>query len=285
MLDANSRQIYLDALKPPIGYRFDRAIATTFSLDLMALLVAPMSFSLFDINDQSEALREPVAILEALRRTSERISVFCQRGRISVPSPDNLLYSYLEKMVVEVKPGRSGVFHPKLWFLRFIHEQDAPIYRLLCLSRNLTFDRSWDTVLTIDGSVSTRPRSKNRPLADFLRFLPTIAVTTPDGHVLKDVDEIAEEIRYVDFVPPSPFEDMEFWPLGMSRRRIFPFSGGYKRLLVVSPFVSDQVLMQLADNADTTILVSRADSLDQLDPKTRKDFSKIYTIDEAGVAP
>lgn len=285
MLDANSRQVYLDALKPPVGYRFDRAIATTFSLDLMALLVAPMSFSLFDINDQTEALREPVAILEALRRASERISVFCQRGRISVPSPDNLLYSYLEKMVVEVQPTGSGVFHPKLWFIRFIHDQDAPVYRLLCLSRNLTFDRSWDTVLTIDGNVSTRSRGKNRPLADFLRFLPTIAVTTPDDHVLRDVDAIAEEIRYVDFVPPSPFEDMEFWPLGMSRRRIFPFSGGYKRLLVVSPFVSDRVSIQLANSADTTILVSRVDSLDQLDPKTRKDFSKIYTINEAGAEP
>ncbi|MCE5200777.1 MAG: phospholipase D family protein [Armatimonadota bacterium] len=285
MLDANSRQVYLDALKPPVGYRFDRAITTTFSLDLMALLVAPMSFSLFDINDQAEALREPVAILEALRRTSERISVFCQRGRISVPSPDNLLYSYLEKMVVEVQPAGSGVFHPKLWFLRFIHEQDAPIYRLLCLSRNLTFDRSWDTVLTIDGGVSTRPRGKNRPLADFLRFLPTIAVTTPDERVLSDIDEMAEEIRYVDFVPPSPFEDMEFLPLGMSRRRIFPFPGGYKRLLVVSPFVSDRVSIQIANSADTTIIVSRVESLDQLDPETRKHFSRIYTIEETGDEP
>ena len=38
MLDPEARYIYLNELKPPAGYVLDRAVATTFSLDLLTLL-------------------------------------------------------------------------------------------------------------------------------------------------------------------------------------------------------------------------------------------------------
>ena len=49
MLEPESRLMLLDALRPPPGYRFDRAIGTTFTLDLVALLVTPVAFALFDV--------------------------------------------------------------------------------------------------------------------------------------------------------------------------------------------------------------------------------------------
>lgn len=48
MLDPNSRRLYLEALQSPEGYRLDRAVATTFSLDLLTLLMAPLSFAMFE---------------------------------------------------------------------------------------------------------------------------------------------------------------------------------------------------------------------------------------------
>ena len=146
MLEPNSRCIYLEELRPPVGYRLERAIATTYSLDLLTLLMAPLSMALNECHNREDALKDPIAILEALRQTTNRLTVFCQQGRIAVPAKDALLYRYLEPVVVEVQsPDNRGVFHAKTWLLRFVGEAaDDPVhYRFLCLSRNLTFDRSW----------------------------------------------------------------------------------------------------------------------------------------------
>ena len=46
MLAPDSREVLMDALRPPMGWRVDRVVATTYTLDLLALLTAPLAFSL-----------------------------------------------------------------------------------------------------------------------------------------------------------------------------------------------------------------------------------------------
>jgi hypothetical protein len=99
MLSPNERHLYIEALKPPAGYSFDRGVATTFSLDLITLLIAPLSFALFECREEKELYLDRLDILEALRRAADKLAVFCQRGRIYIPSTSSLLYSYLEQMV------------------------------------------------------------------------------------------------------------------------------------------------------------------------------------------
>ena len=110
-----------------------------------------------------------IEFVEALQRVAGRLVIFCQKGRISVPKTDTLLYSYLEPVVVEAQPEGGGVFHPKTWLLRFTAENQPVVYRFLCLSRNLTFDHSWDTVLSLEGVLQERKVgfSKNSPLRSF----------------------------------------------------------------------------------------------------------------------
>lgn len=43
MLDPRDRGALLEALRPPPGYVVDAAIATTYSLDLVTLLTAPLA--------------------------------------------------------------------------------------------------------------------------------------------------------------------------------------------------------------------------------------------------
>src|SRR5690606_38191949 len=140
-------------LRPPSGYRFDRAVSTTFSLDLMALLTMPVAFTFFDRqSDDGRPAPDPLAMLQALRRYADRIHVFCHAGQIAAPRRHHQLFAYLESSVFGVlPPSEHGVFHPKLTVLRFVEgEQEndgapepAVRYRVLCASRNLTFDRSW----------------------------------------------------------------------------------------------------------------------------------------------
>ncbi len=52
---------------------------------------------------------------------------------------------------------------------------DADVrYRFLCLSRNMTFDRAWDTMLCLDGDLTDRGNafSQNHPLGRFVESLP-----------------------------------------------------------------------------------------------------------------
>ena len=61
------------------------------------------------------------------------------------------IYSLLEEMIVTVPiPGR-GIFHPKIWAIRFASPDGSIIrYRLAVMTRNLTSDRSWDLCLKLE---------------------------------------------------------------------------------------------------------------------------------------
>ena len=177
MLPPNQRELYLSALRPPPGFQLDRAIATTYSLDLITLLSLPLSFALLDItNDEGKLIRNPVALLHALRTYADRLTIFCHAGGIAVPAQRHPLYAHLEDAIIPVRKA-GGAFHPKIWVLRFTSAGEPVHYRFLCLSRNITGDPSWDTLLTLDGEVADRQRAfaKNHPLADFLHALPNLA--------------------------------------------------------------------------------------------------------------
>jgi hypothetical protein len=278
MLEPNSRQLLRDALRPPTGYALDRAITTTFSLDLMALLVIPVSFTFFQLKDQDGPPQvDPLALLEALRRYAGKITVFCQAGQIHVPKHVQLLLGYLENSVYEVQSPQSrrgGVFHPKLTVLRYTvqdgndsEEKLPPVtYRLLCSSRNLTFDRSWDTLLILDGVLAqhrTNAFARNHSLAHFVRDLPGLAVHPLTDRVATDVNSIADELLKVDFDVPDGFTDMEFCPLGLGWTPHWPILK-HRRMLAMAPFVNDGFIKRCLDEDIPLGLISRVDSLDEL---------------------
>ncbi len=285
MLAPNQRQLYLDALKPPAGYSLDRAVGTTFSLDLLTLLTVPLGFALLDWEDGFyELLRDPVKLLDSLRRYADRTTVFCQAGRIGIPARRHPLFAHLEKTVVEVLPPapRRGVFHPKVWLLRFASEGEPVLYRFLCLSRNLTADRSLDTILSLDGEVADRERaySRNHPLGEFIAALPGLARGEVPRERKAGIVRMAEEVRRADFRVPEPFDDfLEFIPLGFSARPRDVLGEVKGRTLFLSPFLSADYLDQF-ERTGSDILVSRAATLDQILPETLGRFGEVWALDE-----
>jgi hypothetical protein len=295
LLDPSLRQIYTDQLMPPQGYRFDRAVATTYSLDLLSLLMAPISMTLHDYRIKEAVINDPAAVIEALHRSADRFLIFCQKGRISIPSYDTLLYSYLEKVVIEVQiPNGEGVFHPKTWLLRYVgDEKEAPvIYRFMCLSRNLTFDRSWDTVLMLEGFLDDnriRGIGLNRPLGQFISSLPDCA-TKKVSETLKDtVLKMAEEVTRVRFGPPEDFDNIKgFIPIGIPGNKRFSMLKDFKKSLVVSPFLTAETLKRLTDNGKENVVISRSDTLDALPLRAFESIKKnttFYVLNDAAERP
>lgn len=284
MLDPHSRRHLIETLRPPPGYRLDFAIGTTYSLDLIALLTAPLAFTFFDWEadgDHGRPTADPLALLEALRRNADRVAIFCETGRIAVPLDSQLLFTYLEGAVFEAAAPRGGSFHPKLWLLRFVDEHGSPAHRLLCLSRNLTFDRSWDTVLVLDSvqSSSDEPSQDTAPLSAFLGALPGMVVRRSVPELLHQrIALLREELRHVRFELPAGFKQLTFHPLGITGAPMWPFGSGYDRLLVISPFVTAGCLDRLARTAREKQLIARLEELQALDPRALTGYRHVYTL-------
>ena len=284
MLEPLNRRLLLDALRPPEGHRLDFAVGTTYSLDLVALLAAPIGFAFSDWQDlDGRPNLDPIRLLKAVRQYADKICLFCQAGKIAVPTAYNRLLLNLENSVVEVNAPLEGNFHPKLWFLRYVADNEAVTYRFLCLSRNMTFDPSWDTMLCLEGPLRDRVNAfaQNHPLGDFVSALPGMKASGKLSPVWqKRMELLTHELRRVEFEVPEPFSDYAFWPMGVSEKPVWPFPDRMDRLLVVSPFVDDGFLEDLAWHEAPMSLVSRSESLTRLAPESIRRFENVWILDE-----
>lgn len=271
MLRTRERSLLLETLRPPVGYSLDRALGTSYTLDLPALLAVPLAFTYFNYQDEEgEPTRDPVALLEALRRHADHITLFCQAGEIAVPKPQLTLLAYLEGSIVQVRAKRKGgIFHPKTWLVRYAAAGKPLRYRFLCLSRNLTFDRAWDTCVVLEGELDEGGREieRNRPLGDFVKALPGLSTRRVAPAVRKEAARMAKEVLRVPFEAPKPFREVAFHPLGLGGgEKEWPFPGG-SRALVASPFLSEAVVERLSREQKLSILVSRPEELEALRPE------------------
>ncbi|WP_298585292.1 phospholipase D family protein [uncultured Kocuria sp.] len=280
-LGPEDRKLLTDALEPPPGMELDRAVTTTYSLDLVALLLVPLTFAAIDQRGSEEGPGDPdqgvdpVALLESVRRYADRLTVFVQAGGISVPAKYRPMLTYLEDSLVQVAvPETGGVFHPKVWVLRFRDAEEKCVHRVLVLSRNLTFDNSWDTILVLDESDD--PRENLLPggeLADYLATTASWAVAPGlSNKRTAELTDLIDSLRGVSFSAPAGFKDAT-WVARTGERTVRSRSlwddvtGGVHaqdratRALVISPFL-DSSLTDLVARCGEVRLLSRAESLD-----------------------
>jgi hypothetical protein len=288
MLEPNDRRLLSEVLRAPAGHQLDQAIACTYSLDLVALAGVPLAMLELEPEvGEPSAGGSALAAMECVRRLIGRFTVFCQAGAVAVPREFRDVFLWLEGCVVEVSPrAERAVFHPKLWFVRFTDGQGGVRHRVVVLSRNLTYDQSWDVVVALDGELTDRRKgiSENQPLADFLVALEG---GVRHAHPLQSshqerVRVFAEEIRLVRFAPTDDFDEWAFWPLGVAGRSykaatLFSNTRGPfgklietarqhtgRKLLVVAPFVTKGFVDALVAGAVPASLVSKEETLDAL---------------------
>ena len=204
-LTPETRVLLTDALRPPGGYRVEVAFGTTYSLNLTALLLAPLSFALFDeANSNDIGTADPIRLLEAVRRHAEHTTVFCQAGGIHIPSNYRSILTFVEDSVLEVMPFHDEtIFHPKVWALRFVDQRGDWLHRVLILSRNMTLDRSWDTALVLDEAEDGMVDAG--PAAEFVRRVPGLAIRPVDGGRINEINDLADSLSTVRLAVPAPF--------------------------------------------------------------------------------
>lgn len=282
MLDPNARSLLVDSLRPPAGYAFSAGLATTYTLDLTTLLSVPLHLALLSAGDRKGMLQDGVALLEALRRTTDKLAIVCQQGRIGAPNLPHVLYGLLEPCVLEANAPNGGVFHPKLWVLRFQNQSDGDdlLLRLLVLSRNLSNDRSWDLSLSVDGVPGKRPIAEDRSLADLVSSLPGLGAATPSPRIRDHCSQLADELRRTPWEVPGEFQSLAFHAIGLTKKSWMPKPS--KRLAVISPFVSAPALDSLAATSQHPVaLVSRPDELTRIPKASLGRFGAIKVLLES----
>ncbi len=286
LLQPRDRATLLDSLRPPTGFRFDSAVATTYSLHLEALLTAPLAFALYDSvadGEPADSGLEPIAVLEAVRRYASQMVVFCQAGQIGVP-PSRPVLAWLEDVVVPVTaPLDGGVFHPKVWVVRFVRERDgARVLRVLCLSRNLTFDRSWDTVLRLDShALGTEVKAgavDPEPLRRFVEGLLPLPVTPLADERRVVVESLIDDLDGAAFALPDGCRSARFWPLGLPGLDADPLPEARRRTLTISPFVTAGRLAIVAGTGKGHVLVSREEELNLLPTGALDSFADVFVL-------
>ena len=283
MLDPDNRHLLVDALKPPVGMVLDVAVGTTFTLDLQALLLAPVSFAFFGHDASDGSGRDPLALLESVRRHADRITMFCQAGCITVPRTLQPVLAWLEDAVVPVRPPRPGLlFHPKVWVLRFVDDSGRWSHRLLVASRNLTFDTSWDTIVRLDELPSEMASADNAPLQSFLRSLPNTSVQPIATERRDQIEDLAVSVGDAEWELPEHCTSVAFWPLGIPGAEVPSMHS--TRALIVSPFLSTGTVRSLAMPESDSMVISRPESLDAVGADAVAGYSASFVIDADTVA-
>ncbi|RHO75350.1 hypothetical protein DW083_00945 [Parabacteroides sp. AF48-14] len=252
--------VYTDVLQSD-GFVIDYAVCTTYSLDMPSLLSVP--FMLGTMTDLTEtAMRSPHLILETINQSAGKFAVFCNAGCIAVPQANSKVYSLLEQSVVQValqaKGGGFVNFHPKVWIIKETNpDTGTQQIKLIVLSRNLTGSNDLDVVCELVGKIGSKPATRkaqiqHAPLVDFLTWL----IAKADNRTIrKNMRLLCNDINYIERfdLTESPFEDYEFFPMGI------PEYDGYAEcfeqsmlnhvaeMLVISPFVDKNILNQMVD--------------------------------------
>jgi len=197
-------------------------------------------------------------VLGAIEQTTNKLHIYCQKGKIKVPRKFNYLFAYLEDSITEITPpSYVSSFHPKVWVLRF-EKRPTIKYRVIVLSRNLTFDRSWDLAFYFEGALTNQIDKSNEPLVDFISHLFT--KKCPKGF-----RKIVDDLPKVKFEDIDGFDRLNFYPIGFDNFQIYknPLEQSeFEKLLIISPFVDRTTLKNLHQNSPAEkILISREEEL------------------------
>ena len=306
MLEMDEGRIsFAEALRPPEGYSVAFAVGTTYSLDLRALLGMCIPLGLGFEPEALDAIN-PVSLFAALNQLQGKLAIYCDKGSMRADVPVNKqtsgLLMLLEGMVHQVnvnwrRKDALSSFHPKVWVVEYrARSRKDSFFRLMVMSRNLTFDTSWDVVVSLDGHPGETNRCSEH-VAEFLEFLADgNAQTSTDrddtrkrGSHTARVRRLAESIRGVEFdIDKSNFSAMDFLSFGPQSEQAVTLMDAHKSdlmtwrwrsVLVVSPFLSGShdsplcaMVRHRSGGSGRYVLLSREDSLNELSNEVRASY-------------
>lgn len=251
-------------LRPPADYSLEAAIGTTFGLGfdaLVASLLATMGV------DGEALIDDPLATVIAATRLQPRVRILVQAGTVSgaVTGIPSRLACLLDRMLISIKL-ESGLYHPKLWVVRFKPKQGAQakqdFVRVLVGSRNLTASSAFEIGALLDGHIG----SEVDELGSAVSRLLANNVRLGASHCER-VEQLIKALRCTRLVKSDLGRDTTLihWqgPRGKPHHRVLP--GEAKRALVMSPFLSSTFVLDILKRTKELRIVSTVGAFNRLE--------------------
>ena len=265
----------LEALRPPPGWRTDRAILSAYSAEpavLVSLLLALAG------RDDDSGSGSRVALARTLDELRGRVAFVLQRGRIAPPNAAPRVLALLDRFVREAPwdegdtAGASGrSWHAKLALVRLVASDDRtapPQWRFWLGSRNFTRDTSWDIALSLE---TVEPGSAGGQTLDGIEQVA--------ARLAEHADETARWQPLVSELAQTQWNV----PRGLTLRRIVlmlpddtdrglpPSPPKVHRLLAVAPFLDGGTVRRLRSwTNQTRTLLSTTPELGRLSSQRAK---------------
>lgn len=271
--DQNADRVdYGSLLIEDIEYELEYAVCLTYSLDMEALLGIPLCLGMRGEMTSSQR-SNPLYVLEAIRRTVKKLSVFCNAGCIKVPKSESRLFALMEDCIHEVRmPNFKYNFHPKIWVVQYHNTVDnRTLMKVIVMSRNLTFDQSMDMAVEMAGFVGEKQNAKNQPLADMLQFVSQF------DDKKNSMNEVIKNLMHVEeFEILDCFDDYKFHSFGVygksengikkitSKRSFKSADSLFKNcdsLMIVSPFLTESTVLNILQGTERKCLITRETSV------------------------
>ena len=271
--DQNADRVdYGSLLIEDIEYELEHAVCLTYSLDMEALLGIPLCLGMRGEMTSSQR-NNPLYVLEAIRRTGKKLSVFCNAGCIKVPKSESRLFALMEDCIHEVRmPNFKYNFHPKIWVVQYRNTVDnRTLMKVIVMSRNLTFDQSMDMAVEMAGFVGEKQNAKNQPLADILQFVSQF------DDKKNSMNEVIKNLMHVEeFELLDCFDDYKFHSFGVygksengikkitSKGSVKSADSLFKNcdsLMIVSPFLTESTVLNILQGTARKCLITRETSV------------------------
>jgi len=134
----------------------------------------------------------------------------------------------LEDSLHAAAPSSGGIFHPKVWVLRFVPADDGyadggagRLIRLAVMSRNLTGDHSWDVSVMAQGDPRGDAVPENAELATLFRALPDMSPTLPKDRA-DQIDSLAGDVERTVWELPDHVDEFRLHAIGPDLREWRP---------------------------------------------------------------
>lgn len=202
------------ALRPRDGQTASRAIISTYSLDLIAMLGLVLALG---GDAEAEFETSPLGLVQAFERVRGRLVVLHQLGRVLAPCAHRSILPLLDTMVCAIPSNeREASWHAKIALVRY-EAAEGVEWRFWIGSRNLTGSTDLDAGLLL---VTSKTRS---------------------AQPLRDIGDLAEDLLSEAKISPGDLAELRMarWlaPAGVRVRSLLWRGHGQIRRFLATPMI------------------------------------------------
>jgi len=253
----------LDHLRPPPGWKTERAILSTYSAhtSVLAAMLLALSGEEDEVGSGSR-----VGFARAITELRGKVHFVLQSGRLTLPKNPSSIVALLDRFILQVPwdEGSMEAYKGQSWHAKFALVRHVPVLKelpgerwvFMLGSRNLTLDMSWDIglVLKTDDEDARGQKTIPQPIDGIQKLTTKLIQLFP--RELKDWSLLKKSLANAKWrVPAGMVIDAIHLDFPDAPGRGYPKPlPNLNRVLAISPFLDGTTVATIAAWGDGDVI-------------------------------